>query len=486
MSKTTLFRRFFPALTFILLFLTTLSPGYAGMFYVAPGGNNGNPGTLALPWATPGYGSRQLQPGDTLIIRNGRYVLSVYDDDIITPPSGTAGAWITIKGEDGPRPVLAGRDNLFAAMDLSGKSYVRVEHLEIAHDNTVVAPQLYFRTGVQIASQPAANLILKDLYIHHIDSAGLNIQDVDYLQVLNCRLEYCGDGAIMGPAPAFNGVRHLLVQGCSLSYSGHYYQGTPGPNPNYDRPDGLGLEPSAGPLEIVDTTAAHNYGDGLDSKLANTYIHNCIVANNTCDGIKLWDNNSKVENCLIYGMADGVAGSYPWAGLVIGTGQANAHFEIINVTLHDNPTREAYPMYVQYSNPVAISLLLRNSIIANGHGVAYIGLSVNFTSDHNLFFRPGAAEQVEANGRTYTAAELESGQLGPGNLSRDPKFVRPAWGTDGDYHLQGGSPAIDAGTATGAPAIDLSYRPRPLGRGVDMGAYEFVPQTPSVLLLMLD
>ncbi|MFN3762071.1 MAG: right-handed parallel beta-helix repeat-containing protein, partial [Anaerolineae bacterium] len=68
-------------------------------YYVAPNGSDSNPGTREQPWATPGYGSRQLTPGDTLVILGGRYVLSRFDDYIITPPSGTAYAWITIRGD---------------------------------------------------------------------------------------------------------------------------------------------------------------------------------------------------------------------------------------------------------------------------------------------------------------------------------------------------------------------------------------------------
>lgn len=38
------------------------------VYYVSPAGNNSNPGTITQPWATPGYGTSQLQPGDTLVI----------------------------------------------------------------------------------------------------------------------------------------------------------------------------------------------------------------------------------------------------------------------------------------------------------------------------------------------------------------------------------------------------------------------------------
>jgi hypothetical protein len=113
---------------------------------------------------------------------------------------------------------------------------------------------------------------------------------------------------------------------------------------------------------------------------------------------------------------------------------------------------------------------MRNCIISNGYGMVYIGNSVNFTCEYNLFYRPGDPEQVFANGRTYTAAQL--GQLGPGNVSASPLFVGPAWGTTGDYHLLPGSPGVDAGTPVGAPAVDLEYRGRPQSAGYDMGAYE--------------
>ena len=85
---------------------------------------------------------------------------------------------------------------------------------------------------------------------------------------------------------------------------------------------------------------------------------------------------------------------------------------------------------------------------------------------------------------------VAGGWTGPGNLNADPLFVRPpsagadgTWGTPdddfGDLHLRVGSPAIDTGTSSGAPAMDLDGRERPRdgdqdGLAVpDMGAYEY-------------
>jgi hypothetical protein len=43
---------------------------------------------------------------------------------------------------------------------------------------------------------------------------------------------------------------------------------------------------------------------------------------------------------------------------------------------------------------------------------------------------------------------------------------------DGDYHLQAGSPCIDAGTSVNAPDDDIDGDPRPKGFGYDLGAHE--------------
>ncbi|MHC4250032.1 MAG: choice-of-anchor Q domain-containing protein [Planctomycetota bacterium] len=60
---------------------------------------------------------------------------------------------------------------------------------------------------------------------------------------------------------------------------------------------------------------------------------------------------------------------------------------------------------------------------------------------------------------------------GGGNVSADPLFASPDMG---NVRLRVGSPCIDTGTPTGAPATDIEGTPRPQGSEVDMGAYEAV------------
>ncbi len=77
---------------------------------------------------------------------------------------------------------------------------------------------------------------------------------------------------------------------------------------------------------------------------------------------------------------------------------------------------------------------------------------------------------------TYSDIKFTGVYTGAGNINADPHFVRPitytsAPTTTGDYHLQPDSPAIDQGNFAGV-MVDLEGRPRPIGPGYDLGAYE--------------
>ena len=74
---------------------------------------------------------------------------------------------------------------------------------------------------------------------------------------------------------------------------------------------------------------------------------------------------------------------------------------------------------------------------------------------------------VFGNATDYLGTSNQTGSHG--NLSADPLFVDVS---TLNYRLRAGSPAIDAGSAAGAPAVDFDGAPRPRGAGVDIGAFE--------------
>ncbi len=58
----------------------------------------------------------------------------------------------------------------------------------------------------------------------------------------------------------------------------------------------------------------------------------------------------------------------------------------------------------------------------------------------------------------------------PSTLRGEPRFASPE---TGDFRLNAGSPAVDAGKESPGVTTDLDGRPRPIGLGWDIGAYEW-------------
>ena len=162
----------------------------------------------------------------------------------------------------------------------------------------------------------------------------------------------------------------------------------------------------------------------------------------------------------------------PWAAIVIDTDDSGASFEIINTTIDDSLGKN-YLMYIQYDNPsVAIDLTVKNTIFCSRGNNSYIFLAanVNRTFEYNLYYFPNSATVLQHGSSTYNSSQV--GTIGSGNIYGDPLFIDPEFGAAGDYHLQSGSPALNAGTSTGAPNDDLDGNGRPRSILHDIGCYE--------------
>ncbi|MBM3500501.1 MAG: hypothetical protein FJX74_17725, partial [Armatimonadetes bacterium] len=89
--------------------LTVMSTGaWAAEYYVSPQGNDANTGRGPEPaeaWRTLQASVGKLQPGDTLLIREG-----VYRETVVFPRSGTAEQPITLKAHSGEKPIVSGCD----------------------------------------------------------------------------------------------------------------------------------------------------------------------------------------------------------------------------------------------------------------------------------------------------------------------------------------------------------------------------------------
>jgi hypothetical protein len=119
---------------------------------------------------------------------------------------------------------------------------------------------------------------------------------------------------------------------------------------------------------------------------------------------------------------------------------------------------------------------VRNNILLNLHPFrGSIDISASslpgFTSDYNavmnrLTSNGGSSIQTLAQWRTSTGQDTQSLVATASQF-----FVNPA----SDFHLLSTAPAVNAGTASFAPMIDLDGSTRPYGAAFDIGAYEWRP-----------
>jgi len=452
---------------------------HAVEYYVGPAGADTNTGSTLAPWATPGYASKQLLPGDTLTIRSGTYIITNFYDDIIwTVTNGTSNAWISIQGATGDYPIIMGTSNISHAVNIADRSFLRIEHLELC--SLVDSPYSGgMRSGIVGLGPGHTNIIIRDVIIHHVEEMGISLAgNAAHITIDNAHIHHTGYTAIGGDyhPEGQPGWQYILITNCLLEHMGLYRQGLEIPS-DWDRPDGVGFETSLGPIEIADTTVRLGYGDGLDSKSQQTWIHHCTVANNYADGIKLWGGDSRVENTLVYGTGWTQPGVItPWCLLVIDTTNTNGSFRITNCSFFDDDRRanNHYLASVQYDSPtIPIDLTLKNNIFS-GLGQIFVRPIVTLHAENNLFDIRADSGNVQLGYGTTNYYTNTITSLGPGNLSADPGFISPSWGPTADFHLWPASHTINQGQ-TNSLTDDLEHTPRPLGTLPDIGAYEFNP-----------
>jgi hypothetical protein len=122
----------------LLLFLALGVGLYGATHYVAPMGQDSNPGTIEQPFVTIQKAVDSALPGDTIIVRDGTY----------TPPaasgcnagtgymvtinkSGTASAWITLKAEHKWGAVLDAQSSCHTAIYLYPSQYWTIQDFEV-------------------------------------------------------------------------------------------------------------------------------------------------------------------------------------------------------------------------------------------------------------------------------------------------------------------------------------------------------------------
>ena len=118
-----LFRKYILLIVILIIQLE----GNAKELYVSPSGNDADIGSLELPWQSINKANKELQPGDILYLREGRY------NNAIQPlNNGVEGSPIIYTNYPGERPVI---HSLPTGANLSGKEYIVINHIHFENCN---------------------------------------------------------------------------------------------------------------------------------------------------------------------------------------------------------------------------------------------------------------------------------------------------------------------------------------------------------------
>lgn len=188
-------------------------------------------------------------------------------------------------------------------------------------------------------------------------------------------------------------------------------------------------------------------------------------------GIDFWGpsySNILIEGNIFYNIGVIESGEELTHGIYCGVHGTN--FRIQNNLFYDIAGYGIHPYPDASSSGIE---MYNNTITGNLHGIRTVN---NCIVRNNLCFE-NARSNFNLQGTGSTIQNNLVGGAGGGSGTgittiTNPLFVNWAMDGSGDFRLQAGSPALDAGTSTGAPTRDLLGVPRPQGGGIDCGAYE--------------
>jgi len=403
-------------------------------YYVATTGDDSNLGTESQPWRTIQKAANTLVAGDTVYIRAG-----TYNEQVVPQNSGTSVAWITYSaypGEtvtiDGAGLTLGGREGLF---QVYRQNYIQVLGLRVIN-----AYGGGSTTGIR--AEYASHVIIKGNYTYGTESSGIGIWYSDNIIVDGNEIEFANNGGYnenlsISRSDQVEVMNNIVHHGFNCPNGG----------------EGINVKDGASNVKVHHNLAHHldKLCFGLDAWQNHTFnisyyqnvAHDCyhgFIVSSERTGLaeSIWVYNNIAYNNRFNGLT-----VVQWSGEGDGL-KRDVYF--INNTSYNN----GYGFRVNALNNE--NVVVRNNIlVSNGTNITIAsGAQAETTVDHNLFY--------------------DGNSGGDNAVIGDPLFVNPS---GADFHLQEGSPAIDAGSSLDAPDNDHDGSPRPQGAGYDIGAYEF-------------
>jgi parallel beta-helix repeat protein len=410
-------------------------------YYVSTSGKDSNPGTFADPWRTIQHAANVMIGGDTVFIRAGTYnerVALEYKDN-------SAGPTITFASYHGEEAILDGTgidiqygEGLF---QVTRTDYIRVTGLKVQNSN-----------GAGIYIGYSNNIVIDNNRTYDTVKSGISVW----------------------------GGNNVVVDGNDIAMACNAH-------PNYfASEENISIASSSSNVEVKNNLVhqaanipdGYSGGEGINIKDGShdVQVHHNVVhlderpdgkpSNRLAFGLDGW--STETYNVSFY---DNVAYHNATGFVVESEAGATAHdISVYNNIAYNNTGAGFYiPNWAQNETSLKKNIqFINNTSYNNGIGIFINSVKIeNVVIRNNIFCQNSSPINVGSGvpqTQIISDHNLESG---------DAKYVNPS---AGDFHLQAGSPAIDAGSSVDAPNTDFDgiSRPQPAGGIDDIGAYEYV------------
>lgn len=424
-------------------FLWLSTPTRAADYFVAPDGNDANPGTSESPWLTVSKAAASVQAGDTVTIRAGTYRESAW-----LSSSGLPDAPILFTAEPGAIFESPNPDASEEAFNIGpGVGYVRLVGIRATggfHETIFVRTEAHH---IEISDC--------ELYGNRI---GILLGSAHDVTISRCSLHNNGRAGIR-----FAGSTHDVTVSDTESFSNDDGLGCDG------EADGFASDGGAAVARItfLGAKAYGNGEDGFDMPASEVVFDRVESFNNTCAGIKLW-HSATLTNCLARGNLTGIVTSSP----------GNTAYAITNCTIADNGI--GISLKAPSAPEAVYEVNLLNNVISGPNQALDWHDPVRLYEAQNVLWRGGRDDLYRTLIKRYTASgrqKLYTGHdvnirkwerredQGGGTLAVDPLL-------DAIYCPASTSAAVDRARADAAPASDFNGTRRPQGPAADIGAIE--------------
>jgi MYXO-CTERM domain-containing protein len=406
---------------------------HAGRIYVvSSNGSDAGAGDETDPFQSLHKAMSVVQPGDTVLIRQGKYDeqdtsgMALPAFYIRSNQSGTATHPVTWRGYADEVPVITGtqvtaKDSPIVYVEAD---QVRLARLEINGENNNAS-------GVTIVG---SSVWAVGLEVHGFGSAGIA----------------GGEGAgtlLAGNLVHDGGTRPNLDHGIILTGPG----ATVRDNEIRDLPNGYGIF-----LQYPTQSGAKVYAN---------FVHD--VAGGGI-GLSRVGGGNRIFNNLVWraGLSQGCRCGIQVAYGSLAGEQSSGDAVYFNTFAGPTPTgvliadrAGSVELYSNVFSGFKVGIEVEDDVS-----------QVSLASSYNLWFGLGADPQFKWAGAWVGLSDFQAlSKQEPEAIVADPKLVDQE---HGDLHLTAASPAVDVASGDNFPQVDYDGMPRPQGKALDRGAYE--------------